>query len=372
MEIMGGKKRVIHVVTSLDYGGVEKHLETYARHSSFSVWLPSFIAISGLGYTADEIKKYGYEVDSLDLKPRAPSLNAIIKLWQIFRSQKPDVVHTHGAEANFNGIIAAKLARVPVVIGEEIGIPNHSYKAKALFRMVYSVSDRVIAISDSVKEWLVESGEAQEKKIIRIYNPVEIDPQLYSLRREDGFFKIGFVGRLEEVKNPLCLIRAVSILKNKGVPVQLVIVGAGSQLDMCQDEVISLGIENNVRIAGFQQQPLRFIRDCDLYVQPSLSEGFGIAIVEAMGCGLPVLATSVGGVPEIIQDGVNGWIMDDPTDENIAQKIINIMRSKHDLHRVADSAKQSVAYRFSPKTYLESLNALYSSHFFSEVNNEKN
>jgi len=354
---------VLHVVTSLDFGGVEKHLETYARYSSPSFWRPSFVAISGLGYAADKIQECGFEVFSLNLEPKVPSVKAIIQLWKLFRSRKPEVVHTHGAEANFNGIVAAWLARVPVVIGEEIGIPSHSYKAKVLFYFIYSLSDKVIAISDSVKDWLVESREAPEKKITRLYNPVEICPLPSSERKDGDLFKIGYIGRLEEVKNPLSLIRAVSILNNRGFPVRLVIVGDGSQFENCKSEVEALGVEGSVNLVGFQQQPLNYIKDCNLYVQPSFSEGFGIAVVEAMGCGIPVIATSVGGVPEIIQHGVNGWIIDDPSAENIAGQIIRVMDRKDELHRIGFFSRDSVVRRFSPNQYIEDLNKLYSDLF---------
>ena len=165
------------------------------------------------------------------------------------------------------------------------------------------------------------------------------------------------------MKNPLSLIRAVSILNNRGFPVRLVIVGDGSQFENCKSEVEALGVEGSVSLVGFQQQPLNYIKDCNLYVQPSFSEGFGIAVVEAMGCGIPVIATSVGGVPEIIQHGVNGWIIDDPSAENIAGQIIRVMDRKDELHRIGFFSRDSVVRRFSPNQYIEDLNRLYSDLF---------
>lgn len=103
-----------------------------------------------------------------------PSLQAIISLYRLFKKDKPDLVYTRGAEANFHGLIAARLAKVPVRIGEEIGISNHEKKAKMMFKLAYRSTNKVIGISSAFTSWLIESGEVSEYKAVKVYNHVVI------------------------------------------------------------------------------------------------------------------------------------------------------------------------------------------------------
>ena len=125
------KPIVVHVVTSLDFGGVESHMETLATHAGESSMRLMFCAIGGGGSVARRMTAAGADVVCMDKPIRLPCLSAIAGLYRMFRRTRPLVVHTHGAEANVCGLIAAWLARVPVRVGEEIGMPDHGRKARA-------------------------------------------------------------------------------------------------------------------------------------------------------------------------------------------------------------------------------------------------
>ena len=353
--------KVVHVVTSLDFGGVEKHLETYAKFSHLSKWRPIFIAIGNGGRTQERIMKMGFEVFLLGLKPENPSIKSIIKLYGLLTKIRPDVVHTHGSEANFNGLIAAYLAGVPVRVAEEIGIPSHSKRAIVAFRLVYLLSSKVIAISDSVKSWLVSNGEVHASKVVKIYNPVEDNSRIGSENSErDNFdLTLSFVGRLEPVKNPLSLIRALPLLNFMGVSVRLYLVGDGSLKNECNLLCSDLNISNQVELVGYSSEPHSFIRKSDIYIQPSISEGFGIALVEAMLCGVPALASSVGGAPEIISHGENGWLIEDTNPDSLAKAIYAIWKDRESLSIFKKNAHESVFGRFAPSKYIVELDELY-------------
>ena len=196
-------------------------------------------------------------------------------------------------------------------------------------------------------------------KAVRIYNPVEL--AIPSTRQSDStrVFRLGFVGRLEPVKNPLALIDAVSALRELGVPAELWIVGDGSQRADIERRIQELELAGHVRCWGYSDTPLELVLQCDLYVQPSLSEGFGIALVEAMSCGVPVLATSVGGAPEIIQQGKTGWLIDHSDAESLTEKIRAIWRQRDLLPLVGDAGRTAVQGRFDPAVYVRRLEALY-------------
>lgn len=356
------RKRVIHVLTSLDFGGVEKHMEILARSAGKSGWNYGFCAVGSGGMAAKRIEAVAEQVDCLRQSTTIPSIKAIWKLVRIFRRLRPQAVHTHGAEANFHGLIAAWLAGVPIRIGEEIGIPSHSARARWVFRRVYLLAHRVIGISESVTRWLVESGEVPAHKTVRMYNPVELPNGMGATPGEVvGRFRLGFVGRLEPVKNPVILVEAVAKLRSEGMPVEVWLVGDGSQRGMLEALAKELKVEKYVSFFGYQENPAQFVSQCDLYVQPSISEGFGLALVEAMGCEVPVLATAVGGAPEIIEHGRTGWLLEEPSVEELVTHLKQAWQDRTQLAAVGRAGRDAVITRFEPRGYIHELETLYAS-----------
>lgn len=356
------KRSVVHLVTSLDFGGVEKHVEIMAKHAKDSRYHPSFWAIAGGGATEQLLRDMGLEVVCLGLNPKIPNFSAIYTLTSLLLRNRPTVVHTHGAEANFHGLLAAWLSRVQVRIGEEIGIPNHSNKAKLAFRFVYHTAHHVIGISTAVTQWLIAAGEVSPAKITRIYNPVDLPTPDVDPPSINDVFRIGFVGRLEPVKNPGALLDAFNIFqKSISIRCELWFVGEGSERDALENSICQKGLTDKVKLLGYQPDPVKFLRQCHIYVQPSLSEGFGLALVEAMGCGIPVISTAVGGAPEIIDHGKTGWLIPISTPELIVDALKTAWQlGPEKLREMGRCAQQSVNGRFEPIHYLAQTEQLYS------------
>ena len=350
---------VIHVVTSLDFGGVERHMEIIGQVLSHVRFRVLFVAIGHGGAAEKRLRDLGADVLCLEKKTKIPSIGALYALLKLFYRERPSVVHTHGAEANFHGLLAARAAHVPVRIGEEIGIPNHSKRAKPIFRYVYCTAHRVIGVSQAVTDWLVENGEVSKDQAVHLSNPVLLS-ELRSLKRNDNVFRIGFVGRLEPVKNPKVLLNVLNTLLSKEVPAELWLIGDGTERASIEAYVYKYGLEDKVHLFGYRNNPAEFLCRCDVYIQPSLSEGFGLAVVEAMGCGLPIIATATGGVSEIVMDGVTGWIVEEPDTVSITDALLKAWRLGSDqLFKMGERARRSVENKFEPVNYLEQLERLY-------------
>lgn len=351
---------VIHVLTSLDFGGVESHMVILAENLGYAEFQHEICAIGGGGSSFEKIKKLKLSVCCFGKRARIPNLAAIVKLLFYFLKKRPSVVHTHGAEANFHGLIAAWLAGVPVRIGEEIGIPSHGKKAKIMFKITYLCANKIIGISKSVTQWLIDSGEVHATKSILQYNPVRLPPPRANVEAPQKIFRIGFVGRLEPVKNPMALVNAFFELLWQYPDSELWIVGDGSQRKLLEDRAKILNIESKVVFYGFQSNPEKFINQCSVYVQPSISEGFGLALVEAMGCEVPVIATAVGGAPEILQHGITGWLVDRPDVSGIKHALLYAAGlPPEELVAMGKLARKSVETRFEPQGYIKSLEAIY-------------
>ena len=351
--------RVSNIFTSLDFGGVESHAVTINKNDTDKT-KHSFIAINKGGKAAEVIKGNDGNVTLLEKNASIPSLRAILSLYKNFKAENPDVVHTRGAEANFHGLIAARLAGVPVKIGEEIGIPNHSAKAKMIFKFSYLFANKVIGVSEAVTHWLVESGEVSMDKAVTIYNPVIIPKPRTNDSITQDRFRICFVGRLEPVKNPLALVDALAIVIDQDIDAELSIVGDGSQKQLLIDRAQELNISDRVVLHGFQDKPDDYIRQSHVYVQPSISEGFGLALVEAMGCAVPVIATAVGGAPEIINDGHTGWLIHKTDAKTIAEKLVEVLKMPEDmLIDIGFAGRLSIETRFEPAVYMKEIESLY-------------
>lgn len=354
------RKKVLHITRQLDFGGVESVAKIIAMNGELSEFEHAFCAISHGGAVSKEISSMGRGVEVLGVNSRIPSFDAIYALVKKIRIEKPDVIHTRGAEANFHGLIAAALCRVPVRVAEEIGFPNHSTKARFIFRQVYRLAHTVVAISEAVKNKLIDLGEISENKATVVLNPVEMDQRAVRVSRPSKTVKISFVGRLEEVKNPVSLVRAAALLRSRGVSVKVVIVGDGTQRELLLEEIDRLKLDETVVLAGFLSRPFDEIGDSTFYIQPSLSEGFGLAIVEAMAAEIPVLCTSVGGTREIIEHGKNGWFLRDTEPQTIATQLEELLAlGQERLVAVGRAGRASVIERFSPQVYFDSCDKVY-------------
>ncbi len=359
-QILNENLLVIHVVTSLDFGGVERHMEIIGQVLSHARFRVLFVAIGHGGAAEKRLRDLGANVLCLQKKTQIPNFEALYVLLKLFCRERPTVVHTHGAEANFHGLLAARVAHVPVRISEEIGIPDHSERAKRIFRYVYSTAHRVIGVSQAVTDWLVKNGEVNKKKAVRLFNPVELPELRVRKKQKEKIFRVGFVGRLEPVKNPKVLLDVLKILLNKDVPAELWLIGDGTERTAIKNRIHELELQEKIHLFGYQNNPSGFLYQCDVYVQPSLSEGFGLAVVEAMGCGLPVIATATGGTSEIIQDGVTGWIVEKSDTVSLVDALLKAWQLGSDqLFEMGEKARRSVENRFDPITYLEQLERLY-------------
>lgn len=360
--------KILRITTLLNFGGQEKQYISFTEKPELLQNEYVFVGI-GYGGNAEKIlKERGFEVHVLN---RNFSIKNVFNIWTIYKlikKLKPDVVHTAAAEANFLGIIAAKLAGIKYIIGEEIGIPNHSAIAKRVFQAVYHLADKVIGVSLSVKNHLVSTGEIPDTKGIVIYNPVSIPkqfPKTYSNK-----FEIVYVGRLEIVKNIESLIKAFANSNNTNL--HLTIVGDGSERGNLENLASDLDIMPKITFVGFIPEPSKYVSSADLFVMPSLSEGFGIAAVEAMFLKVPVLCSSVGGIPEFVNDNKNGWLFD-PKDQNDLESKLHKIISMNDADRKQIGIKgyEDVIRKFTVENYVTNLEKFYQSLIIDQDSNKK-
>lgn len=348
--------RILRLTTLLDFGGQEKQYLSFTERPELLHNQYIFAAIGYGGNAEKTLKERGFEVHILNGPFSIKNISNIWYVYRLIKKVKPDVVHTAAAEANFHGVIAAKLAGVKTIIGEEIGIPNHSIIAQKVFSLVYRLADKVIGVSKSVKEHLVKTGEIPDEKGVVLYNPVS-QPKIFP-RIESDRFNMVYVGRLEKVKNVELLLRAFSRMEKKNV--QLTIVGDGRERHNLEQLASELRITHQVLFTGFSEEPSQYVCYADLFILPSYSEGFGIAAVEAMFLKVPVLSTNVGGVPEFITDGENGFLFNPKDEDELQFNLVKIIHlDKIALREVGERGYASAIHSFTVERYVKNLEKLY-------------
>lgn len=347
--------KILRLTTLLDFGGQEKQYLSFTEKPELLKHEYIFAAIGFGGNAEKTLKKRGFEVYILNKKFAIKNITNIWTVYKLIKKINPDIVHTAAAEANFHGIVAAKLAGVKTIIGEEIGIPNHSSIAQKIFRLVYKLADKVVCVSLSVKNHLVAINEIPESKGEVIYNPVSV-PKQFPKNPSDKF-EIVYVGRLEVVKNVASLIKAFA---NSNTNAHLTIVGDGRERNSLEDLSSTLNLKSKITFKGFSSEPSKYLSNADLFVLPSFSEGFGIAAAEAMFLKIPVLCSNVGGIPEFVNDGENGWLFSPQNIEELTSKLNEIMSmDSSSLSQIGLNGYEEVCDKFTVEKYIDNLEGFY-------------
>jgi glycosyltransferase involved in cell wall biosynthesis len=294
--------KVLHVITGLDVGGAETQLAILLRHTRHDA---DVVTLYNPGPVAEQIRAGGTRVRDVGMTGNR-DLRALPRLVSLIRAGRYDVVHAHLYRSQIYARPAARLARTPVVVTTEHSIgETHIERRKmtagvrGLYLASELFSDATIAVSDVVRERLVRWG-VPERKITVIPNGIDIDaltfdPDSRKQARErfgipQDAYVIGTLGRLDENKRIGLIIEAAAPLLAENCV--MFVVGRGDQMEPLRAEAARLGVADRVIFAGFQADTVAMLSALDLYVMASAQETFGLAALEAMACGLPVLYTT--------------------------------------------------------------------------------
>lgn len=352
--------KILRLSTFLDFGGVETRLATISHVQDENEWV--FVCMNREGKAAKIIRENNKKLINLKVKPSIYSLRTFWSIYQTIKKEKPDVIHTSGAEANFHGILAAKLAGVSRIIGEEIGTPNHSKKAQLIFSFVYRFADFVIGNSQAVLDVLHQLDKVPMRKLIKIDNPILFkNLNTYSRNIFSEEFRMLMISRLEPVKNIEGVIHALDkIKKNTNFNVKLSIAGSGQSEAGLKQKVKELDLENNVEFLGFIDDPYPHLVNANLYILNSFSEGFSNSLVEAMYSKTPSLSTAVGAAPEIIEEGINGFLTPSDDEDALLEKLKMIMGlSKNELKKIGLAGHEKIVKDFSLENHVCELMKIY-------------
>lgn len=315
---------------------------------------------------------YPFEIQNLEafdkkaggLRSLPKLLGALLKLWRILKQGKFDAIITFTHDSNVLGLPLAKLAGIPARVGTHLGeIRGMSKWRDGLhtFLVNSGVIQTLVASSARTKNNAIEAGVRPEK-ITTIYNAImpfdvshidrEIVRQKIGLKKDDVFFVA--VGRLVYEKGHEFLVEAMSIVTKSDSRAVAGICGAGPLHDQLQAQIEKLNLHDKVKLLGQWDEIPELLAASDLFVLPSRWEGLPMALLEGMMAGLPVIATRVEGVDEVVQPGVHGLLVPLESPAELAQAILQLLRSPADRQLMGRAARERVLNSYTTDRMCES------------------
>ncbi len=367
--------KILYVIANVSFGGGEKVFSQLAGRLNKDNYEIQFACSPG-GHLECELSNLGIAVAPIDFK-RTLNITTFIRLFKIMKSQKPDIVHSQGARANFYTRFAAKLAGVPFIVST-IAAPVEEFNVNPIKKAIYvllnrcseKLVDRFIVVADSLREKLIKRHRIAPEKIVRIYNGVELaqcDCNKSSSRLkeelniEDNAVLVAAIGRLVWEKDLPCFIRAAEKVLSSQSQVKFLIVGDGPLRGSLENVVKTLGIERSVIFTGFREDIKEILSALDILVLCSLREGLPLTILEAMARAKPVVATNIEGVREEVIDNVTGILVEPRNSDSLEDAIICLLKDRQRAQALGLKGREIVEKKFTLEQAIELHEQLYHS-----------
>ena len=336
-------------------GGVEVFLQQLVSRLDRRRFEPSVLSLCPIGRVGERIRELGVPIDSLDQRQEAGPRELVAAVRQLrsrLRRQPVDLVHSQLYRANVVTSVAARLVRPrPVVVTAQHSLYAMTGKsAERVARWLRPLSDVIVAVSPVVRDYLMTSDGVPAEKIRVINNGVDVErfrPGSESALRErlsagPDTLLVGVVGRLSEEKGIDLLLDAMAQLRSRAPRLRLAIVGDGPERAALELRVERLGLGDQVVFLGMRQDIDRLLRAFDVFAMPSRKEALPIALLEAMASGCCIVASRVGGIPLVLEDGVEGRLCEADSVSSLRASLEPVLEDPELRSRLARAARERV------------------------------
>jgi glycosyltransferase involved in cell wall biosynthesis len=380
--------KVLRVIARLNMGGPALHVAYLAaglRDRGYDTTLVAGSLARGedsMEFVADEL---GVEVEQLpglrrDISP-IRDVVAVFRLAQLIRRERPAILHTHTAKAGAVGRMAALVsggARPPIVVHTFHGHvlrgyfgPVRTLGFRLLERWLARGTDALVAVSPEVRDELVRLGVAPREKFTVVRLGIELEERLGGrngrdeTRRVLGIspdrFTVGWIGRMTGVKRTGDVLLAFKALRERGIDACLCMVGDGPEREHVEQRAHELGIIRDTLFLGYQEDVAPFYAAFDAMILPSGNEGTPVSAIESLAAGRPVVATRVGGVPDVVRDGEDGFLVELGDVGELAGALARLAEDPELRGRMGEAGRTRVLPRYAVKRLVDDVDRLYRS-----------
>ncbi len=379
--------RVLRVIARLNMGGPALHVSYLAKGLQTRGYETTLVAgslASGEGSMSFVAEELGVDIVTIGQLHREVSARydpvAIMHLVRVIREVRPHILHTHTAKAGTVGRLAAVLsgsARPPILVHTYHGHvlrgyfdPVRTAVFRNLERTLAQVTTRLVAVSPEVRDDLVELGVAPAEQFSVIRLGIDLDGRITSgesdgseLRRLFGVppeaFVVGWIGRMTTIKRVPDVLAAFRRLRALGVDARLCLVGDGPDREAIERRAHDLGIVRQTLFLGYQRDVAPYYAFFDALLLPSGNEGTPVVAIESLAAGTPVVASRVGGVPDVVDDGVDGLLVPVGDVEAIAAALERLAHDPELRARMGRAGRERVIPRYRVERLVDDVDALY-------------
>jgi len=364
------KAKILYLITQSEWGGAQKYVFDLA--SNFRDEFEVAVAFGGKGKLKSKLDEENIRNFTLPCLVR--EINPWKDFWgfweiyRLIRREQPDIVHTNSSKAEILGNLAAALARVQRIIHTAHGFVfnepmNHWKKSFYVFleQLANKFTRTIICVSDYDREKALLYRIAPAKKLVTIHNGISIgnfSTKNEELTKNNNKFIVTSIANFYPTKGLPYLIEAANILSQKFNDLEFWLLGDGKERHFLEKLIRHYKLKN-VILWGFQNNSCQYLDKSDVFVLPSVKEGFPYTILEAMATGLPIVATRVGGVPEAVTDGENGFLVTPADSQALAEKIFVLRESYFERNQMSQKNYEKVSRLFSLEKMLKKTKEVY-------------
>jgi glycosyltransferase involved in cell wall biosynthesis len=385
------KIKVVHVITRFDKGGSAENTFLTVRDLDKDRYDVTLIrGLSRQSLIGDQearsveknlaaLERDGVVVVTIPelVRELAPltEFRAFLCLFRLFRKRRPQIVHTHTSKAGILGRWAAFFSGVPIIVHTPHGHVFWGYfsrrKTRAfilLEKLTARITDRIITLTDREKADHLHVHIAAENKFTTIHSGVDLSRfsgavlNMARMKKElnlpEGSFIVGTTGRLTQIKGHIHLLEAAVKVRLLRPDIYFVFLGDGELREALAKYAAGSGIAGNVMFAGWRSDVAAVLSAFDVFVFPSLNEGMGKAIIEAMAMGKPVIASDVGGIPDLVTHGCNGLLVPPGDSGALANAILDLYENADKRKEMGEEGRKTAA-GYSVDAMVQKIDALY-------------
>lgn len=365
------KINILHIYQNSKIGGVQQQLLSLLKAYNRERFNPIFCCLGPKEEIGKEIEGTGIEFIPLNkLRYNRFSPGIVLELHRLMKKKQIHVVRTHRYRSNLYGRLAAFLAGVPVIIASvhDNYRTDKRPKRRIMNRILSKITDKIVAVSEDVKEDIMRYDRIDPSKIEVIPNGIDVErfnPEKnttdirkeFSLEEDD--IVIGFIGRIVTAKGLEYLLDALPYLKGEFKSIKFLIVGEGSLVEELKERAKKNNIFDNILFTGKRRDIPEILASINIFVMPSIAEGFPNALLEAMAMGKPIVTTEVGGIPEIVKNGFNGLLVPPRDTVSLSKAIKELISNDRLAAKLGQAARDLVHDNLSIKAIAQKWQSLY-------------
>jgi glycosyltransferase involved in cell wall biosynthesis len=331
------------------------------------------------GRLAEEIRRLNIPVEVID-ESKMSFFQIFLAIRKVLNRWGPDVIHSHRYKENILAYLVSKTKKGIKLIATQHGMPEiyggnitlkHRLISKLNFFMLPRCFQNIVVVSKDIQKAFVNQYRFPEDKVIVIRNGIEISENI-PMRKEKNTFVIGSSGRLFPVKDYSLMVEVAREILKKTNGIRFELAGDGPERPKIEDLIKKNGLDGTFLLRGFVSDTTPFYSGLDLYINTSVHEGIPMSVLEAMSYGIPIIAPNVGGLTEIIENGIQGFLVEGRDAEDFAERCITLIENEPLRKQMGSAAREKIMKKFSLENMVQQYYHLYCSIYKKEIGGRRN